>query len=258
MPDLNKFNLDSLFNRKLDDIHISDDAQKMAQWQVDSIGKNPEKIAELAFLTRTEIFAIVQAQVKKDSPLSAETVPQAYSRQLDFSFIHNAKLKQIHPSQKAFDTLLRQKSFQAKVAYYKKLLEASGAVLQTGLKKHANEINQLNGDYLKYKELWKRQMTLEQQLDAVMAELFAERGHDPDSMLVGARELLEKELVKVTKALEEKRRENSDTAAFLQYEKIKRYSEELQDGFAWTESRKRIEGGPFPSHGFTAAYRIDG
>lgn len=228
MPDLNKFNLDSLFRRELSDIQISDDAQKMAQQQVDSIGKNPEKIAELAFLTRTEIFGMLVAETKKQQA----AVP---SQSADG---HEAPSED--PRQKAFDTLLQKKSFQAKVAYYKKLLEKANTTLQTGLKRHADEVHELNGDYTKYKELWEEQTTLEQQLDEVMAELFAERGHDPDSMLVGARKLLEEGLAKVKGSMEKQKQESPDTAAFLQYEKIKQYSEELEGGFAWTESRKRI------------------
>ncbi len=228
MPDLNKFNLDSLFHRELSDIQIPDDAQKMAQQQVDSIGKNPEKIAELAFLTRTEIFGMLVAETKKQQATTPHKGTEGQEAPSE------------DPRQKAFDTLLQKKSFQAKVAYYKKLLEKANTTLQTGLKRHPDEVPELNGDYIKYRELWEEQSALEQQLDEVMAELFAERGHDPDSMLVGTRKLLEEGLAKVKGLMEKQKQESPDTAAFLQYEKIKQYSEELEGGFAWTESRKRI------------------
>ena len=218
MPNLNDYNLDNLGPKKLKDIHLPQDVEKEAARMANDPAQTPDRAAELAYLTRVEIFDILKHEAGKGG---------------------NDNKKENY--KEAFDALLQgNRVFQRKIAYYKLLLQKAQETLKSGLKRHAKESTELNGDYLKYKGLWSEQLDIEKQLDAVMAELFAERGRDPDSTLVETRRLLEDELKRARHDIAELKRKNSDTAAFLEYEKIQEYAQELSHGFAWTPSRRHI------------------
>jgi MoxR-like ATPase len=237
MPNFDQYNLESLGGKKLNNIRFSEEVEKEAELHADKLeGQEADKVAELAFLTRTEIFEMLHAEMNKTgSPTIGPELATASAATAETAL--PGKKAQY---EQAFQTLLQKKGFQLKLAYYKKLLAKANATLQEGLKRHAREQHELNGNYLGYKKLLAEQSKLEKQLEEVMSELFAERGHDPDSMLVETRQLLEEGLADVKGSLEKLKKANPDTAAFLEYEKIKKYSQELENGFAWTGSRKWI------------------
>jgi hypothetical protein len=207
--------------QNIDDIQTSPEAYKQADLHMKSLkksGMNDDQIAELAWLTRSEILHIIQEQsvsMRKNRKEPDEPVKVV--------------------------ELFKRDDLQRKIAYLKKLLETSGNTMREEYIRHNREIKDINGQYLEYKTILKIKNDIEKQLGVIMAKLFAERGRDPDSMLVETRAILEDAAEEADKQIEEITKQNPDVAALIQNDKLSDYSRQLQkNDFVWTQSRKKL------------------
>lgn len=114
-------------------------------------------------------------------------------------------------------------------------------LFQRQYRRHLEEEEDLNGEYVKYRALHQDIGMLEKEHDGLMTELFSHRGKETPEMSLMRLETIRIGLAAARAELEKMMRENPELAARIDYEKILGYKRELeQTGFAWFPSRRQF------------------
>jgi len=237
------YDLSTIVGHKVDELKLAPEAEKAAEARIkylEKSGMNMDQIAELTWLTRLEIFSLLDEAVPENE-IVEETAAETAKKTGEVLEGSEKTIKLPVRKQTKLTHLLSQKQFQEKMAYYKRLLELSHEKLTKELTRHEKERTGINGRYEQYQNLLKIKKNLETELKETMAKLFAHRAGTPDSMLIQTRGMLEEGLREAGEQMETLKKADPDVAALIEYEKIKDYSRQLTSGnFIWTESRKRL------------------
>ncbi|MDI6809861.1 MAG: AAA family ATPase [Candidatus Eisenbacteria bacterium] len=141
------------------------------------------------------------------------------------------------------ELLTKDPSHSFSLAIYRKLVSdpKTFATLQTELLRHEQERNEINGTYEEFKNLESELSSTQDNLIALLSEMFKRAGQDPKPVHLAKRALLESKSLDLQEKLDTLKKKNPDVAALIEYDTIQQYSQQLRTtGFVWTKSRKKL------------------